>query len=76
MPGIDDNQSRDIAQQMERDNPQWIVIFGVYTKEFVGFPQFSAPPGTVVAACYPAAMSDRMREAERALQPATRRSAP
>lgn len=64
MPGTNDHESRDIAQQIEQDNPRWIVVFGVYTRQFVGFPRFPAPPGTVIAAQYPAAMSDRMRALE------------
>ena len=64
MPGTSDHESREIAQRIEQDNPRWIVVFGVYTRQFVGFPRFPAPPGTVVAALYPAAMPGRMRELE------------
>jgi len=52
MPNPDDQACHDIAKQMEQDNPRWIVLFGVFSKEFVGFPRFSAPPGTVVTAQY------------------------
>jgi hypothetical protein len=64
MPGTSDHESRDIAQRIEQDNPRWIVVFGVYTRQFAGFPRFPAPPGTVIAALYPAAMPGRMRELE------------
>jgi hypothetical protein len=54
-----------MAQQIEHDNPNWIVVFGVYTREFVAFPRFAAPPHTIVVATYPAALPPRMQEVER-----------
>jgi len=72
MPNPDDQACHDIAKQMEQDNPRWIVLFGVFSKEFVGFPRFSAPPGTVDTAQYPEAMSARMRETETYLHLPTR----
>ncbi len=57
---------RRIAERLEVDNPSWIVLFGVYTREFVAFPRFAAPEGTVIAVSYPGAMSERMRRIERA----------
>lgn len=68
MPSPDDQACHGIAGQLEQANPQWIVIFGVFTKEFVGFPRFSAPPGSMVAALHPEAMSARMRAAEQVAQ--------
>jgi hypothetical protein len=57
-------QMRRIAAQMEEDNPFWIVVFGVYTREFVAFPRFTAPRGTIVTALYPDALPPRMRAIE------------
>ena len=67
-PG-DVTEMRRIAGQMEEDNPSWIVVFGVYTRQFVAFPRFYAP-GTVVTACYPDALPPRMRRAEQDARPA------
>jgi hypothetical protein len=53
-----------IAGQLEEDNPWWIVVFGVFTREFVAFPRFDATRGTIVTALYPAAMPPRMRAIE------------
>ena len=53
------------AQQIERDHPLWMVIFGCYSHEYVAFPLFQAPPGTVLAAHYAPALIARMEGAER-----------
>jgi hypothetical protein len=57
---------RGIARKLESENPNWIVLFGSYSKQFVGFPRFTAPKGTIIAVSYPAAMPGRMREIEHA----------
>jgi hypothetical protein len=41
----------------------------VFTRQFVGFPRFPAPAGTVVTALDPTAISDRIKEAESRLTP-------
>jgi hypothetical protein len=69
MPGVDDEESRTTAEQMEQENPRWIVVFGVFTKEFFCLPRFKAPRGTLVVALYPGAALTRMREIENRLAP-------
>jgi hypothetical protein len=63
---MDENEMLRIARKLEAENPLWIVIFGVYTRQFVGFPRFSAPSGTFAVALYPGALASRMRDIERA----------
>ena len=54
------------AARLESDNPLWIVLYGVYTEEFIAFPRFEAPSGmTILTAKYPLALAARMREIER-----------
>ena len=65
---FDDELSREAAERTERENPGWIVVFGVFTKEFVCFPRFPAPAGTIITALYPDAIPPRMRKIEHALQ--------
>ena len=65
---FDDDVSREAAERTERENPRWIVVFGVFTKEFVCFPRFPAPTGTIITALYPDAIPPRMRKIERALR--------
>lgn len=64
----DDDAAREAAERTERENPGWIVVFGSFTKEFVCFPLFPAPEGTMIVALYPAALPARMRDVERALR--------
>lgn len=66
-PVISDDAGREIASRLEAEHPLWIVVFGVYTQQFVCFPRFRAPAGTMLAAAYPEALPDRMRCAEESL---------
>jgi len=68
VPADGDDASREIARKTERENPQWIVVFGIFTKEFVCFPRFPVPPGTILVAQYPGALPGRMRVIERAMR--------
>jgi hypothetical protein len=65
-----DDAARQAAERTERDNPRWIVLFGVFTKEFVCLPRFPAPAGTIVTSLYPDAIPSRMRMIEHALRAA------
>lgn len=65
MSAAEDNEGREIAEEMEQQHPQWIVIFGAFTREFVCLPRFAAPPGLKVVAIYPTAAADRMSKIER-----------
>jgi hypothetical protein len=35
------------AARLDHENPQWIVIWGIFSHQFVAFPLFRVPPGTV-----------------------------
>jgi hypothetical protein len=61
---------RRIAGRLGEDNPSWIVLFGIYSRQFVAFPRFDVPMGTVVAARYPATLPPRMRRIESRALPA------
>ena len=66
-PDSDEDMAR-VARELEAENPQWIVVFGVYTRQFVGFPRFDGPAGTMAVAYYPAALESRMRDIEEKAQ--------
>jgi hypothetical protein len=68
--GGTDEAHRETARWLEHDNPGGIVVFGVYTRQFVAFPRFPAPPRTIVATAYPAALPGRMRKVESRLNAA------
>ncbi len=72
----DDDAARKAAERTERENPGWIVMFGVFTKQFVCFPTFPAPAGTIITALYPGAIPPRMRLIERALRVSIRGERP
>lgn len=61
---LDNSSFQGIASQLERGHPRWIVVFGVYARQFVAFPRFNVPRGTILTAHYPDALADRMRETE------------
>jgi hypothetical protein len=61
---INEQAAREIASRLEADHPLWMVVFGVYTQQFVCFPKFNAPTGTMLVATYPEALPERMRRAE------------
>jgi len=61
----EDNEGREIAEELEQQHPRWIVIFGAFTREFVCIPRFAAPPGLKVVAIYPKAAAGRMSEIEK-----------
>jgi hypothetical protein len=60
----DEGEARSVAAWLESQHPQWMVIFGAYSKEFVCFPRFNAPSGTIVVEKHPPAVADRMRGIE------------
>jgi hypothetical protein len=62
----DDHQAA--AREIEQQQPGWMVPYGTYSHEYVAFPLFPAPPGTILAAAYPPALIDRMRQTEQRLR--------
>jgi hypothetical protein len=60
-----DDEPGEIARHLEAESPNWLVLWGAYTHQFVAFPRFDAPRGTIVTAIYPDALVDRMQGVER-----------
>jgi hypothetical protein len=60
--------NRETARQIELQRPGWMVLWGVYSKQYVAFPLFAAPPGTILIARYAPALAARMAAAERRMQ--------
>ena len=63
-PRCDVEGGRDIAARLEEENPRWMVVFGFFTQEFVCFPRFNAPKGTMLIETNPRALPSRMRDVE------------
>jgi hypothetical protein len=58
---------REKARQIEAENPLWLVVFGVYSHEFVCYPRFGLDGGSIVAAKNPDALPPRLRRVERSV---------
>jgi len=44
------------------------VIWGIYTRQYVAFPLFGAPPGTILADGCPETLTRRIQAADRAFR--------
>ena len=55
---------RSEAARIEQANPLWIVVFGVYSQQFICFPRFDAPAGTVLITRNPSTLPQRMSKME------------
>ena len=45
-----DDEECYVAREIERDHPDWIVLWGCYSRLFWAFPRFLVPRGTIVSA--------------------------
>jgi hypothetical protein len=63
VPGNDD-ACREIAEQIHQTRPQWLVLWGSYSRRFWAYPLFNMRPRLLVYASYPDALIARMDEAE------------
>ena len=61
----DDDACWDVAEQINQGRPQWLVVWGCYSRRFVAFPLFDTRRRLRVYAGYPDALVERMDEAER-----------
>ena len=53
------------AAQLQRDHEHWLVMWGCYTRNYIAFPLFAAPRGTILTASAPDEMAAKMRRQER-----------
>lgn len=73
MSSADERTRKEIAERIQQDNPHWLVIWGVYSREYVAFPLFGAPPRTVLHTQHPGELVSRMRQTEQFLAAQPRR---
>ncbi len=64
----------DTAEAIQAGNPDWLVMWGVYTRQYVAFPLFRAPAGSIVQSASPEGLVRRLRQAELAFAAAARHS--
>jgi hypothetical protein len=53
------------AARLDRDNPQWLVVWGIFSHEFVAFPLFRVPEGTILCARTGLELAGRMQQTEK-----------
>ena len=63
-PSHDEEDHREQAARLDRDNLRWMVVWGAFSHEFVAFPLFQVPPGTVLCSQSGPEIERRMRQAE------------
>jgi hypothetical protein len=63
---VDTGHAVQVAERLEKDNPEWLVMYGSYSREFVAFPVYpDAPDNCYCSAKDPAALDGHIRETER-----------
>jgi hypothetical protein len=61
---LSDDEGWGIAEDIQKQRPGWMIVFEVYSRQFVAFPLFPVTKRTILAARYPDALIDRMTRAE------------
>jgi muconolactone delta-isomerase len=59
-----ESASRETARRIEKANRRWLVMWGVFSREYWAYPLFSAPSGTIMHAADAEMLVARMREVE------------
>jgi hypothetical protein len=57
-----DKRARAMAGRIGRDFPQWLVIWGTYSRVYWAYPTFPVPRGTLVHSSDPGELARQMRE--------------
>jgi hypothetical protein len=47
---VSDDEERHVASEIELSHPDWMVMWGCYSRQFWAFPLFLVPQGTMVSA--------------------------
>jgi hypothetical protein len=63
---LDTGRAVQVAERLEENNPEWVIMYGSYSREFVAFPVYpDAPDNSYCSAKDPGALDDHIRETER-----------
>lgn len=66
MPVIDYSAWRKTAARIERDYPQWLIMWSPYYEEYWAYPRFRVPQGTVLHDADPGELVAEMRAVQKA----------
>lgn len=64
----DEQACRALAEEIERNRPGWMVVWGVFSQRFTAYPLFPVKRRVIVTGYYPAALVERVDSAERLLR--------
>jgi hypothetical protein len=63
---LDTGRAVQVAERLEEDNPDWVIMYGSYSREYVAFPVYpDAPDNSYCSAKDPTALDGHIRETER-----------
>ena len=63
---LDTGRAVQVAERLEVNNPDWVIMYGSYSREYVAFPVYpDAPDNSYCSAKDPAKLDDHIRETER-----------
>lgn len=54
------------AEQLQAQRPQWMILYGPYTRQFVAWPLFPVTRSVIITVRYPDALIARLDRAEHA----------
>jgi hypothetical protein len=64
----DESECRAVAEDIGRQRPGWLVMWGCFSRRYTAYPLFPVRRGVIVVAGYPRALVARMDDAERLLR--------
>jgi hypothetical protein len=59
-----DEQSYEAARTIEKAHPHWMVVWGLYSRQYWAFPLLDVPPGIIVHAPDPVMLVTAIEEVE------------
>lgn len=65
VPPGEDRACHAVAEEINQQRPEWLVLWGTYSKYFIAFPLFAMTQRRIVTAHYPDALLSRMDAVER-----------
>jgi hypothetical protein len=59
-----DEQFYETARKIEKEHPHWMIVWGLFSRQYWAFPLFDVPPGTIVHAADPVMLVAAIEEVE------------
>jgi hypothetical protein len=59
-----DREQRRLAAQLGKAFPNWLVMWGAWSRQYWGYPRFRVPRGTIVCSAGPADLAAQMRHVQ------------